>query len=170
MTEWIKLTSNTLTSTTVDFDTDEFELFEMQEWIFQLEQSGGGDAKLRCGISGSIDTGNNYAVRTSANFATDSTDPNKNGISNIDGYDNPSIGRIFMANIPNISSATSEKLLICFFVTDTDGSAGTAPFFRKSFWKWNSGTGQSNINNMIVDGGSGSELQVGTNLTITGSN
>jgi len=97
--------------------------------------SGDIEVGLQLGTGGTIDTGNNYAVRRSNNGATDAVSPTSGttGRSNID-TNLVQTDAFSVMNIANVSG--QEKLVIGNLVNRSTSGAGTSPDRVEFLGKW----------------------------------
>ena len=128
-------TPDTLTST-----EDTLTISDLTSTIFNVDMnhniaSGNIQHRIRLG-NGTIDTGSNYAYRTSQNGASDITASSQSLISA-----NASLADIFAIHyITNISS--EEKLLIGWTSEQQTAGAGTAPSRMEIVGKWTNTSNQ----------------------------
>jgi len=137
---WEELASVELGSDTSTIDSGVFTA-KKYLWVqFYAERSATADARLRVGNS-TVDTGSNYAGRTSSNGGSDSTDTSTSAVQNIidSGNDIPNFGNMFIIN-----NASNEKLMILHKIAQNTAGAGNAPTRRESVWKWTNTSNQIN--------------------------
>ena len=135
---WEELASVELGGDTSTIDSGVFTA-KKYLWVqFYAERSATADARLRVGNS-TVDTGSNYAGRTSSNGGSDTTDASQSAVQNIidSGNDIPNFGNMFIIN-----NASNEKLMILHKVAQNTAGAATAPTRRESVWKWTNTSNQ----------------------------
>ena len=121
---------------------------------------GGANGSIRAGNS-SVDTGSNYAYRSSRNGASDGTaTSNSDGVRvNDNAGGSPNFTVSYMANI-----STEEKLIIADTVERMTAGAATAPNRNEAVGKWVNTSSVLDVIQMNQ-----SSLGANTNLTVLGS-
>jgi len=124
--------------------------------------SGSTDIVYRVGNS-SVDTGSNYAYRSSTNGAADATATSASWIAIDSGAANPD--SFIMSYFINLSG--EEKLFIIFQMDQGSTGAGTAPDRRETVGKWTNTSNQIDTL-QVLENGTGS-LTIDSNLTSLGT-
>jgi hypothetical protein len=127
---------------------------------------GGLNVGLQVGNS-SIDTGSNYAWRSSQNGAADSTGTTRDNIV-LDSATTDS-GETGFANIFVVNNASNEKLFIISQTSVVATGAGTSPNRRETVAKWTDTSNQINIVG-LYDAGTGGSFTSSSFIKVWGSN
>jgi len=157
---WLRLSTNTLSSTNTNISTGAITAKKFLFGISNLINQAGIASAVREQMNN--DTSSNYAVRRSINGAVDST---ATSATEIDCGVGVALDRLVICYTINI--ATEEKLQIYFETGNDVTGAGTAPYRVEQTPKW------VNTSDQITEidfNTSGSGIwQIGTNVMIMGT-
>jgi hypothetical protein len=112
-------------------------------WVQAFIDSSGGNVNdaFRCG-NGSVDTGNNYSYRFSANGTADTANSSTQSQPDIGDFSNIANGQFI--NMFIVNNASNEKLIICHINEGKTGTGGT-PTRLELVGKWANTSDQINI-------------------------
>jgi len=126
-----------------DFDTGVFTSTKFIQVLFHNDATGGTvNRKLRVGNT-TIDSGNNYASRSSQNGGSDGTSTSTDNIIQEGATSDAGETGFSLNYIINIT--TEEKLVIGFGIDVVATGAGTAPNRREQVSKWANTSSQINV-------------------------
>ena len=164
---WAKLGTITNSSSTSSIELSSLTSTKFNVILDHLMDDSGNDVTphLRFGY-GSVDTGSNYAMRSSKDGGTDVTSTSDTGIylDHRSAYDvNESFNLTYGVNI-----ATEEKLIISFNISQDGAGATTAPNRGEIFGKWTNTSNQYDIIH-IRELDARTSFDAGSNLTAIGT-
>ena len=120
------------------------------------EPTTSGNPLFRVG-NGTVDSGSNYAGRTSANGGSDATDANQPAIQNfLRGTANTST----FVNMFIVNNASNVKLMIYHNIQQVASGSAQAPDRRESVWKWANTSNQINIMELFDTGNLATKTQI----------
>ena len=157
---WEELASVNASGSTTSFDTGTFTA-KKYLWI-QYYAKATGNATLRMG-NGSIDTGTNYALRTSTNGASDATAGSYAGMLQ-NTTNGGSFGNVFIVN-----NSSNEKLGIGHFNYVSTAGAGTSTSRQEQVGKWTNTSNQINIIQLNNNGGGATNYTSDSIIKVWGS-
>jgi len=140
------------------------------EMSYSGATNGAADAILRVGNE-TVDSGSNYAQRTSVNGASDVTATSQSSFYNAfcwAGYTGVDTWHYTTINITNIAS--KEKIAIGNCIRSNTAGAGNVPWRVEAFGKWTNTSAQ--INRITLTGSGGSSNQnyaAGSYITVWGA-
>jgi hypothetical protein len=159
---WAKLDTNTLSATSTSVSTTTYTTKKFQQILFH-SLGFTSNASENGGIQFNGDTSSVYAIRYSANGATDTT---LTSDSNLMSYDVRIMGKFQVSYVCNISG--EEKLLIGFIANPDIAGAGTAPRRFEVVGKYVPSPDADITSNSHISE-TAQEYPVGTNLTTIGT-
>ena len=159
---WGKLGSTTLTTTADNIDTSVFTTNKFITLLSHVINSGAVNIGHRVGNT-TLDTGSNYAKRTSLSGGSELTPTSQSNWIE-DGLSH-SGDNFMISNIINI--ADEEKLAIVFATQSNTAGAGNAPSRTEQVSKWTNTSNQFDIISTI-NYGSG-DFDTDSNLSALGS-
>ena len=158
-TSWKELDRVTLTSSGDSMDTGTFTTKDNIMLLIDAENDGQVEPNLRIGNS-TIDSGNNYARRSSYNGGADSTATSNSYFAQ--AWNSALTNNFIVGDFVNISS--KEKLGMFHGITQNTAGAGNAPTRAEVVGKWANTSAQANrvevINTDTGSFASGSEVVV----------
>ena len=159
---WEKLGSTYLNSPSDTIDVGTFTAKKYLRVVFSLFDTGGTiTGQMRFGNAGSIDTGNNYAMRYSTNGAADTTSTGNSGLST----DSSSGAQRQFSKYTILNIAAQEKLIIGS-ASGNNGAGATLPNRREFVGKWVNTSNQ--ITDVRVFNGGAGDFAVGSFVEVYG--
>jgi hypothetical protein len=129
-----------------------------------IDGTGNSAPTLRVGTGGTLDTGSNYARRSSSNGGSDSA-PSSAQVW-IQGQKPPNAGNAADTYyIINISD--KEKLIMCWSLNNQTSGAGTAPSRSEIVGKWVNTSAQIDIIGIAND--DSGDFGIGSRITVYGT-
>ena len=160
---WVELGRTTLGAAAASITVSSLANKRYYMILFDKLPSGNFSSFLRLG-NGSVDSGSNYAFRTSQNGGADGTTTSTSSITNSTATSDAdkTFSVMYVANY-----SSKEKLLINNTVSQETAGAGTAPDRAETVGKW---TNTSNVINLInsFDNGAGGNLNTGSEVVVLG--
>ena len=132
---WEELTTKQGTGAGSPLTTDTFTA-KKYLWI-QMYIDASSSCEFRVGTGGTIDTGSNYALRTSSNGGTDETKINQVHL-------NAPTSKGFI-NMFIVNNSANEKLCIYHLIDQGTAGAGNPPSRREYVGKWINTSGQIDV-------------------------
>lgn len=161
---WSRLTTKSSIGTTDTITTDVFTSTKFIQFMMNGLWTGTTlFPEIRVGNT-SVDTGSNYAYRSQADGAADTTGTSQTTLPQIRSgadYDHFCVGDI-------INIGTEEKLFIYHTVQQEVSGAGTAPTRREITGKWANTSNQIDIIQNLDNGGT-STFASDSNITVIGT-
>ena len=160
---WVELGRTTLGAAAASITVSSLADKRYYMILFDKLPSGNFSSFLRLG-NGSVDSGSNYAFRTSQNGGADGTTTSTSSITNSTATSDAdkTFSVMYVANY-----SSKEKLLINNTVSQETAGAGTSPDRAQTVGKW---TNTSNVINLInsFDNGAGGNLNTGSEVVVLG--
>ena len=153
---WEKLTTKQGTGAGSPLTTNTFTA-KKYLWV-QIYIDASSSPDFRVGTGGTIDTDDNYALRTSSNGGSDGT-----GIDQV--HLNVPTSKGFI-NMSIINESANEKLCIYHLIDGATTGVGNAPSRREYVGKWTNTSGQIDVVQLY---GSGITFNANSEITVYGT-
>jgi hypothetical protein len=164
---WAKLGTTTNSSSTSTIELSSLTSTKFNVILDHLIDDSGNDItpQLRFGY-GSVDTGSNYAIRSSKDGGADGTSTSQTGIY-LDHVSANDVNDSFNVTY-GINVATEEKLIISFNISQDGAGSSTVPNRGQIIGKWTNTTNQYDLIH-IRELDARTSFDSGSNLTAIGT-